>query len=164
MNRIIVLIAVLLISAPLWGNNQMHIIKGYEKWSEVEILTGLIIGEARGEPIQGKVAVAITVKTRHDNPGWWGRNWREVILKPDQFSCWNDHNAVVIREAYNLKNSLWQGCLTIATNVYLGQMPDTIGKPTHYHTVDDHPEWDKNLIFLKQIGTQNFYHDPEIDK
>ena len=55
MNRIIVLIAVLLISEPLWGNNQMHIIKGYEKWSEVEILTGLIIGEARGEPIHGMI-------------------------------------------------------------------------------------------------------------
>ena len=67
-------------------------------WSEIDLLTGTIYGEARGEPWGGKVAVGMTVRERVRYPGhWkWGRNWREVMLAPEQFSCWGDHNRAAI--------------------------------------------------------------------
>jgi len=81
----------------------VKIITGYDTWSELELLTGVIIGETRGESTAGMIGVGITARTRTEHPGWWGRNWREVLLCDKQFSCWADLNAKVINESRRLK-------------------------------------------------------------
>jgi spore germination cell wall hydrolase CwlJ-like protein len=141
----------------------MKIYPGYEKWSDIELLTGLLIGECDNQPEEGKIAVALTVKTRVNHPMWWGRNWREVILASKQFSCWEDHNATRIKQAYSLKGDDWKVCLRVAQDVYDGNILDTMGKPTHYHKTKIHPDWASLLIRLKIIGDHIFYHDPVID-
>lgn len=57
---------------------------------DIDILARTIYGEARGEPWEGKIAVAWVVRNRAERGGWWGDTIREVCLKPWQFSCWNE--------------------------------------------------------------------------
>ena len=135
----------------------MKLNPGYETWSELDLLTGLIIGEASGEPTAGRIGVAITVKSRVESPCWWGRNWREVILANKQFSCWEDHNADRIVSARREAGPLWQACREIAIETYLGRVSDHIGRPTHYHATFVTPKWASKLTRLAQIGNHIFY-------
>jgi N-acetylmuramoyl-L-alanine amidase len=55
-----------------------------------------IFGEARGETLQGQVAVAWTVLNRalidlggDGKPDWWGEGILQVCRKPGQYSCWS---------------------------------------------------------------------------
>ena len=135
----------------------MKIAPGYETWSELELLTGVIVGEASGEPTAGRIGVAITVHSRVNQPCWWGRNWREVILCDKQFSCWDDHNADRIISARKENGPLWQACREIAIETYLNRIDDHIGQPTHYHATSITPPWAKKLTRLTQIGHHIFY-------
>jgi len=131
---------------------------GYENWSELELLTGAIIGEARNQCRAGREAVGITIRNRVIGPWpWWGRNWREVILQDRQFSCWADRNASVIISEYNRKTPLWTENFKIAADIYLDKIIDSIGGPTHYHSKTIKPYWISDCVFLKQIGDHLFY-------
>lgn len=131
----------------------------YDNWNDIELLTGLLIGESRGEPKVGKVGVGLVVRTRVDHPRWWGKTWREVILKKYQFSCWLDLNAEVIKKAYADKSDLWESCLEIAETVYDRSSIDFIGNPTHYHSVRIFPDWASSMKRLMTIGNHVFYRD-----
>lgn len=132
----------------------------FDTWSELDLLTGLIYGEARSEGWAGKGAVGLVVRNRVAKPGFWnwGRNWREVILAPKQFSCFNpnDVNREKIVKAKKDKGARWEECCHIAEIVYVGRLVDRIGAD-HYHTVICRPSWTANLIFLCQIGDHRFY-------
>ena len=52
--------------------------------SEVMFLT--IVGEARGEPVEGQIAVAMVIINRAKNRQ---QTIKDVCLAPKQFSCWN---------------------------------------------------------------------------
>jgi len=64
---------------------------------EVDVLARTIYGEARGETVRGKEAVACVIMNRvrraQERGGyWWGASVEKVCLKPWQFSCWNEHD------------------------------------------------------------------------
>lgn len=145
----------------------MKLVPGFEEWSELDILTGTIFGEARGECTDGKVGVGLTIQTRVLNPGWWGRNWREVCLADRQFTCWQDHNRDVIVRARKEQTSDWKSCRSVAIDIYLGHLLNGLGHPTHYYNPKEvpggAPKWEKNMIRLTTIGNHVFLHDPTID-
>ena len=127
------------------------------------MLAGVIFGEADNQPWSGKVGVGLTVQTRTDHPGFWnwGRNWREVILKPKQFSCFDDHNLSRISSAKNKQTDNWKECAVIAEAIYLRRISNHIGPTTHYHRFDCDPAWDDNptlMRYLGQIGDHLFYN------
>lgn len=145
----------------------MKLVPGFEEWSELDILTGTIFGEARGECTDGKVGVGLTIQTRVLNPGWWGRNWREVCLADRQFTCWQDHNRDVIVRARKEQTADWKSCRSVAIDIYLGHLLNGLGHPTHYYNPKEipggAPKWEKNMIRLTTIGNHVFLHDPTID-
>lgn len=49
-----------------------------------------IWAEARGEPLEGQIAVANVILNRARQGGWWGDDVVKVCRKPKQFSCWNN--------------------------------------------------------------------------
>ena len=51
-------------------------------------MAATVWGEARGEPFEGKVAVAWVIINRSRKPGWWGEDIRSVCSARWQFSCW----------------------------------------------------------------------------
>jgi hypothetical protein len=57
--------------------------------SDAQILALTLWAEARGEGRDGLIAVAWVIRNRVENPGWWGKSYRGVCLKPKMFSCWN---------------------------------------------------------------------------
>lgn len=127
--------------------------------SELDLLTCLIIGEADNQPWDGKVGVAYTVFTRTQHPGhWhWGHNWREVMLCPKQFSCFEDHNLHRMLKVMRAGGSEWVENYLIAKAVYLGIVKSYIGAPTHYHTSDVHPSWADQINYITTIGDHLFY-------
>tara|TARA_B100000513_G_scaffold75296_1_gene30405 strand:- start:10 stop:1386 length:1377 start_codon:yes stop_codon:yes gene_type:complete len=60
-----------------------------DEMSDLEILARTIHAEAKGESDKGKLAVGAVIANRVKAQSWMGKNLREVILKPTQFSPWN---------------------------------------------------------------------------
>ena len=124
---------------------------------EYRLLARLIYGEARGEPVQGRIAVACVVRNRVRRPSWWGRTWREVMLKPYQFSCFNpgDPNfRVVLTVSEN--DPLFRECVWIAQGVILGILQDNTDGATHYHRWDRSPKWGRRMKATVTIGNHVF--------
>ena len=97
----------------------------------IETLARTIYGEARGELVRGKEAVAAVVMNRvrraMERGGyWWGSTAEEVCLRPWQFSCWNENDPN--REkilAVGRDNRNFQSCLRIARRALADVLPMT---------------------------------------
>jgi spore germination cell wall hydrolase CwlJ-like protein len=137
----------------------VNLIAGFEAWSEIELLTGTIYGEASGETTAGKIGVGMTIRTRALNPCWWGHNWREVILLDKQFTCWADHNRARIRKGLADQDPAWKICSRVARDIYAGNIVDKIGGPTNYHEEGILPRWTRKMKRLAHIGAHIFYRD-----
>jgi len=137
----------------------------YETWSELDLLIGLIVGEAGSARYPVRLAVAHAVANRVASPCWWGRNWREVILAPKQFQCWYDDAKTSMIASEHLKPSLiWQSARQIAVDVYAhpGATDDPSLGATHYHLDpmphnSPFPEWAGNMTQTIRIGRYVFY-------
>lgn len=134
---------------------------------ETEILAKTIFGEARGESLSGKEAVASVVLNRvafshRKNGYWWGNTISEVCRKPWQFSCWNenDPNRKILSVIDN-NNPVYAVCKRIAMRAVAGLIPDKTNGATHYHTKNLRPRWSVNKIPCAEIGNHVFYNDVE---
>lgn len=74
--------------------------------SDEQALTATLLGEARGEGLEGLVAVACVVKNRADHPRWWGKSIKGCCLAPSQFSCWWEGEHANTRAVYDLAVAL----------------------------------------------------------
>jgi len=136
------------------------------KLSEVDILTLTIYGEARGEPIEGQVAVGNVIANRKKNNK--ASTYAEICLAPDQFSCWNENDpnydilmkyAGVFENDQNVSptDKLLDQCMWVATGIISGVVNDNTDGALNYITVNlwkSHcPDWarDFNLTIGNQI-------------
>lgn len=129
----------------------------------VDVLARTLWGEAGGESVRGKEAVAAVVVNRvhHARAGravWWGRTIPEVCLKPDQFSCWSgrfpDRGGVM---AVMPDDPCLEVCLRIARRAVAGVLGDPTGGATHYHARSVHPRWAWSRIPSAEVGGHVFY-------
>ena len=119
-----------------------------------------IYGEARGEPPEGKAAVAWVIRNRAEEPSWWGNTLYGVCYRPYQFSCHNenDPNAQIcklLREtdpAYQLIAGVVQGVLA-------GSIDDPTKGATHYKVTGTKASWDKSAAQVPEIiiGRHSFF-------
>ena len=142
------------------------------------LLALTVLGEARNQPFQGKVAVAQVVRNRMDAKKL---SVADVVLRPFQFDCWDpeDPNRLFLDEAIrtqagNIKpEGLWEEALQAAESA-LGspREVDPTGGATHYVVAElwasaaaktKNPPWyskrcvDKGVTeFLIQIGAHVF--------
>jgi len=133
--------------------------------SPEEIIAATIASEAAGEGELGMRAVAHVIKNRAtekynaSDP----KSMKKVVLKPYQFSGWNDVNKESIMDITKKVDffkkkykSVWDKALEIAKNP--GQNP--IGSRNHYYNPKKaSPSWGSNESFLKtkkQIGNHLF--------
>jgi len=120
-----------LISHPCHDN---HIFDDFSHDSDEVLLARLLYGEARGASREVKYAIANVVLNRAERPCWWGRNVREVILAPRQFSCFNldDVNRHKLLDPLRYdRQEVWQECYAVAREA-LSQRRDTTHGATHY--------------------------------
>jgi spore germination cell wall hydrolase CwlJ-like protein len=132
----------------------------------LELLTILLWGEARGEPDQGKLAVAEVVRNRVHRPAWWGKDWHGVMLKPWQFSCFNSGDPALnsldaVREGKERALEVWAACFRAAAFVYHADpwLPEAgIARgASHYKRVDVQPKWSTGKQPVTVIGQHDFF-------
>jgi len=128
-----------------------------ERFYDAFLMALCLWREARGEPVNAKLAVACVIRNRARHPSWWGGpSISSVVLKPKQFSSFNsdDPNAVKWPKPFD---SSWQACLEIAQQVIDGA-PDVTEGATHYH--DDSiaaPAWTRNMTMVAKVGAFLLY-------
>ena len=134
--------------------------KGYDMTQPQDIyMAKTIWGEARGEGAIGMQAVANVIMNRVDRGGWYGASIKDVVLKPYQFSCWNDTDPNRAKlDKLTVADLQSSGALQIAQQVINGQLPDITGGATEYHNKNILPDWDySKLKQTVQIGNHIFY-------
>lgn len=130
---------------------------------DLDVLTRTLWGECRGEPEEGKIAVAWVIKTRAARPAWWGRNGiASVCRAPYQFSCWlpKEHGGE-FEAIQELKagDTEYQALSDLAQLVISGAVPDPTNGATHYKRTGTPAPWDHACAGLTPviIGKQSFY-------
>ena len=137
----------------------------------VDILARTIYGEARGESVRGREAVAAAIINRVDRAARfaaarlrhrWGRTVSDVCLKPSQFSCWNgdgpNRERILAAAAGEPDFDI---CLRIARRAVAGVLNDPTGGATHYHAKGVLPAWSDGHAPCTTIGNHLFYDDVE---
>lgn len=146
--------------------SNLGVVGVFETWDEVGLLALLIWSEARGEPVEGQVAVGHVVLNRRRRGGWYGNTVHEVILKPWQFSWFNPFTTGPAAEPSEDWGSslpaipvVGGDLLLLARNVLAGNGPDPTGGATHFHAtwMTVLPAWAGSMRVLGEIGQHRFY-------
>ena len=131
-----------------------------------DILARTLWGEARGEGLAGRVAVAWTIRNRVDDgkdKSWWGEGYTGVCQKPYQFSCWNrnDPNYQFLSGARQIPFRELAQCRIAADQVIDGKVQDPTGGATHYYatTMPKAPDWASKAKRTLKLGNHVFFRD-----
>lgn len=148
-----------------------------------QVLAITLYGEARSEPVEGRIAIASVIRNRvntdignDSKPDWWGEGYRGVCLAPWQFSCWTpkggpgqqqnyDVVMAVVRAALNgvSPGPVMRECLWLALGIISGDLRDRVNGATHYLTADlfriNPPLWAKGKTPPVRIGSHLFFKD-----
>ena len=136
-----------------------------------EAIFGLTLyGEARGEPIEGLIAVACVIRNRLlDSKKRWGADYRAVCLQPHQFSTWSEAGgkanyeelirATTILLSNEIAPPLLEQAAWCALGVSRGAIIDNVKKSNHYHvsTMNPRPKWAQPYAPKLQVGHHVFY-------
>ena len=132
--------------------------------SNAQVLALTIYGEARGESVEGMIAVGTVILNRVDRKGWMGKSVKEVCLKPYQFSCFlpTDPNFPKLRAlAGNWNDDAVGYCHDVAEMMLSGAIPRNSLLSSHncvqYATTDCQADWIRKMRPLAQIGRHIFY-------
>jgi len=104
-------------------------------YTTLDVLARTIYGEARGEGIPERAAVASVILNRAKIGGWWGNTIAEVCRFPWQFSCWNirDPNLEKLKSVTSAQ-PVFLECWVIAELAIAECLKDKTGGATHYMT------------------------------
>lgn len=139
--------------------------------SDTEVLALTLWGETRSESLDGIAAVGCVVRNRvADHGKRFGQSFRDVCLKPWQFSCWweDGANTRAVRATAEqlaagnapaqLGESLW-----IATGIIDRAIRDRTRGATHYLTVEllrlQPPRWVGHMTHCVTIGAHAFFRE-----
>lgn len=127
-----------------------------------------IFGEARGEPVEGQIAVGCVIRNRFKAQNNQTAKWGAICLAPKQFSCFNptDPNfAVVQRAASTLLSAFPPPMLHqaewLADGILSGAALDVTHGATHYLTRALYaspacPSWAQGKSLTTMIGGHVF--------
>ena len=129
---------------------------------EIDLLTRVVYGEARGETPQDQSNIVHTILNRAANPNRrYGKRIADVLLAPKAFSCLNpsDQNYKKLLELP--KNSLtYKKIHDNIVKTIVARM-NGLGDPTrgstHYHTAAVDPHWNRNAKSMIKLGAHQFW-------
>lgn len=143
----------------------MKDLKPFVDLEDVELLACCLYGEARNQGLDGMLAVGSVVMNRVRAGGWYGTGIKAVVLKPKQFSCFNDgdpNRATLEHIAGDFRESLrrlevLKHCHWIARGILEGQLTGNVGSATHYHTRGVDPVWNDAMRLVVAIKDHVFF-------
>jgi spore germination cell wall hydrolase CwlJ-like protein len=118
----------------------------YNQLSDDDLFALCIWREARGSSFLAKVCVGWVILNRVARGGWWGDTVRFVILKPWQFSSFNESDPNSAKYPADNDPS-WPS--SKAAVQFAKSSPDPTDGATHYH--------DKSVGWPGGWGAQNLY-------
>lgn len=131
-----------------------------DKEREIDLTARTLWGEARGEGIRGMQAVANVITNRVNAGKWYGRTYEEVVLKPYQFSCWNENDPNFSKlKSVNDNDVNFYNAKGLARLAYDGDLLDITGGATHYHRAGSTPYWAGSMQKTAVIGNHVFYKE-----
>jgi len=116
-----------------------------------ECLAMNIYHEARGEVVEGQIAVAHVTLNRVEDTRW-PDNICDVVYQPKQFS-WTH----LIKNQTPTEKKAWKQAKVIARDVMIGNTVDPTDGATFYHANYVNPYWAKDMTISKVIGVHIFY-------
>lgn len=141
----------------------------FSNLSKCKLLGLTIYGEARGESLEGRIAVGSVILERVDHRDWDGKTIHEVCLMPYQFSCYlpDDPNFIALKliaeswdEKYRQSIALQQ-CYKIAKGLIEDNIPRTKeiadNHCCQYKTIDCKADWAGKMKLVVTIGRHEFY-------
>lgn len=131
--------------------------------NDIDILAKTIYGEASGESLLGKKAVASVIMNRQRRNTWFtGKDIAETCQfcvegsKFHQFSCWNEWDNSYKRIQKASAEDLAE-CRDIAEKYIDGVYNDVVCGCCHYHTKTSNPKWSRGVKPDFIIGNHLFY-------
>lgn len=136
--------------------------------TDTEALCLTIWGEARGEPIEGKIGVAMVMRNRLLANYRGAKTYVDVCTAHAQFSAWTDEAKQMQDEAElltgtpsltHLKDPVIRLCLEIALATMSGKLADNTNNANHYYAVSiAPPAWAVGAILLAALGSHRFFN------
>ncbi len=128
------------------------------KASEQRCLAEAIYFEARGESVEGQVAVGQVVINRVKNPAYPDTICKVVYQnRHKRNACQFSFACDRIRDRTSVKES-WDLAQKLAREMVAGKRwLKTVGASTHYHATYVKPRWARTMKKLGKIGTHVFY-------
>jgi spore germination cell wall hydrolase CwlJ-like protein len=125
---------------------------------DVAFLALVLWREARGEPSEGKTAVAFSIMNRVRRPSWWGDTVLAVLFKKWQYSSVTDPKDSQLTKWPSDRDLQWQECLEIAHDVYMNMVANPApGADSYYADSIPPPKWADPKKFVVKIGHHSFY-------
>ena len=143
-------------------------------YDELECMALNIYHEARGERIEGQVAVSQVVLNRKKSSFF--PNTVCGVIKQAKISRWyleNHNKAVPVRNQCQFSwycdgksdspqdMRAWGHSLTIASQVMRGEHPDMTGGAMFYHAHYVEPYWKHTMLHVGNVGDHLFYKHPK---
>lgn len=117
-------------------------------------LAQAIYYEARGESLEGQIAVGWVILNRALSPHF-PDTIRSVVYQDNQFSYVDD-----VKHEYFANFDAYRTALLVATNVILGHVSDPTHGATFYlnpHAIKHLPKWTHKFTKVAVIGSHVFY-------
>lgn len=126
---------------------------------QLDILVKTVLGEARGEGVQGMESVAQVIRNRA-NSDKYPSDPMEVALQPNQFSTWNRGEGGNNPQQFKPGTQLYETAKQAIERVFSGETVDPTNGALFYHTPQVNPGWSKsvNKYGTTQIGNHIFYN------
>lgn len=117
---------------------------------DLECLTKNIYHEARGESIEGRLAVAL-VTLRREQIDYYPDTICKVVRQPKAFSWTTD---ITKKEDPKLMSEIrGQALLSMMIFPWMNWSAD------HYHNMSCHPFWADKMTYIRTIGNHKFYKE-----
>lgn len=136
--------------------------------SDLDCVALTIWGEARNQPVEGKIGVAHVIRNRYLSRRW-GESYPGVVFRRGQFSCWRPEGgaenyaalqALVdqVRQGHMPDDPVLRECYWIAQGVLGGQCRDNVEGATHYYASGIlAPRWTHGHTPVRELGAHRFY-------
>lgn len=150
-----------------------------DRLTDFGALTLTLFGEARGESVEGLIAVGCVIRNRLKTPRRFGSSYKAVCHGRSQFSCWWSFGGVpnyervyamaratVEQRDLPLPESMlpvYQECCFIAEGIIAEQLRDRVGNATHYYAPaamvpkGKVPDWAAGLTPTAKVGSHLFF-------